>query len=688
MQTPAEILNNPDYVNANVETKQAIFDKHVANDPSFANANPETQAAIKTRFGLAVAPTAAPTEGMPTGQRQELTTGQKVYQAVRPYAEPTITALGAVGGGLVGAPLGPAGAVGGAGLGYGIAKQAMNVADVGMGMQAPAQGSDIVTQPLKNVLEGSTYEAGGRFVAPYLGKAFGAVMDLTQIPKQKAAEIARNALASDLPTVLNALRNAPANVTAAQATAGVTNPTWQALIERRLAADPKFTLTLKNMNEQDAVNELSKLAGGMTATDVRAAAAGAKDRLSALTTPMRDTALARANLGQSVAELEARAGSMSEQAAAEVQKVRELVNAGKVAEAAARLELIKKNLPVGFTQYTYKGQLGKMADEWASQAANASLDLGQGARFAQGAADSLRSVGIKPLNAPALVSKIEGMATAPEYAGNDIMSTAVKNVANDINKWTTSGGLIDAVALDAIRKNSVNAAIRQLNPGADATTQRNLAASVMSKLKPIIDDAIVGAGGTGYKEYLATYAKGAQKIAEQKLAGKALELFQTNKDAFVKLVEGNSPQEVEKILGPGSYNIAKDVSENTLTALRDQAAKVVRDANIKTQVAEGQDALKELLTQHISKLRLPSYINAYAATGNKALGILENKIGTKTMRILTEAFKTPQGAADLLNTLPAAERSKVLQLLSDPKKWSGSSIVNALTPDNQNALAE
>ena len=623
-------------------------------------------------------------EGMPAAPQQELTTGQKIYQAVRPYVEPTVTALGAVGGGLVGAPLGVPGAIGGAGLGYGMAKQAMTAADVGMGMRPAAQGLDIVAEPVKNVLEGATYEVGGRVVAPLFGKAAGAFMDLRQIPQQKAADIARNALAGDLPDVLNTLRSAPANMTAAQATANITNPTWQALIQSRLAADPKFTLTLKNMNEQDAVNELTKLAGGVTATDVRASVSGAKDRLNALTTPMRDTALARANLGQDVAELEARAGSLSEQAATEVANVRRLVNAGNVAEAAARLELIKKGLPVGFTQYTYKGQLGKMADEWATQAANASLDLGQGARFAQGAADSLRSVGIKPLNAPALVSKIQGLAAAPGYAGNDIMSTAVKNVADDIAKWTTSGGLIDAVALDAIRKNSVNAAIRQLNPGADATTQRNLAASVMSKLKPVIDDAIINAGGAGYKDYLATYAKGAQKIAEQKLAGKALDLFQTNKDAFVKLVEGNSPQEVEKILGPGSYNIAKDVSENTLNVLRDQATKVVREANIKTQVTEGQDALKELLTQHISKLRLPSYINVYAATGNRALGILENKIGTKTMRALTEAFKTPQGTADLLNTLPANERSKVLQLISDPSKWRGvgPSVVNALTPQD------
>lgn len=639
---------------------------------------------------LFAAPAPAPAaEGMPTAPRQELTTGQKMYQAARPYVAPTLEALGAAGGAVLGTPMGPLGTVGGAGLGYGIAKQGMTAADVAMGMQPAPQGSEIITQPLKNILEGATMETGGRVVAPLLGKAAGAVMDLRQMPQQKAAEIARNALASDLPSALNALRNAPAGTTAAQATAGITNPTWQALIERRLAADPKFTLTLKNMNEQDAVNELAKLAGGVSATDVKAATLEAKGRLGAVTTPMRDTALARANLGQDVADLEARAGSLSDQAASAVADVRRLVNAGNVAEAAARLELIKKGLPVGFTKYTYKGDLARMADEWSSQAANASLDLGQGARLAQGAADSLRSAGIKPLNAPELVTKIKSVADNPEFAGNDIMTAAVKNVADDIAKWTTSGGLIDARALDAIRKNSVNAAVRQLNPGADATTQRNLASSVLNKIKPIIDNAIEASGGAGYKDYLATYAKGAQQIAEKKLSGKALDLFKTNKDEFVRLVEGNSPDTVEKILGPGSYNIAKDVSENTLNVLRDQATKVVREANIKTQVAEGQDALKELLTQHLSKVRLPSYITAVAATTNKAIQILENKIGTKTMRTLTEALKTPQGAADLLNTLPANERNKVLQLISNPTKWSGvvPGAVNALSPDNQNALA-
>jgi hypothetical protein len=605
---------------------------------------------------------------------------------------------------MAGAPLGPLGVVGGAGLGYGIAKEITSGADRLVGVEPPRKNLAIAAEPVQNVLEGATMEAGGQVIAPLLSKAAGKVMDVFRSPELKAATIARASLQQDVPAVLNALRAAPANQTAAQATAGITNPTWQALIERRLAADPKFTLTLKNMNEQDAVNELAKIANGVTETEIRAAAKVKKDNITAITTPMRDTALARANLGKDVAALEARSADMSQQAAAEVQRVRDLVNAGKIAEAAARLDLVKKGLPVGFSEigkglpvgmakFTYPGQLAIMADEWATQAANGSLDLGQGARMAQGAADSLRSAGIKPLNAPALVTKIKSVATAPEFAGNDVMSTAVKNVADDIAKWTTSGGLIDAVALDAIRKNSVNAAIRQLNPGADATTQRNLAASVLTKLKPIINDAIESAGGVGYTDYLTKYSEGMASIAEQKLAGKALELFRTNKKGFVDLVEGNSPDQVEKILGPGSYNIAKDVSEKTLTVLREQAAKVTRDMNITGQAAEGREALVALLAQQQSGLRLPSFFSAKVTAANAAMDTLERKIGNKSMKILTEAFKTPQGAANLLQTLPAAESNRVLKFLSDPSSWmpgtgaaTVSNVRNALAPENQNAL--
>jgi hypothetical protein len=200
----------------------------------------------------------------------------------------------------------------------------------------------------------------------------------------------------------------------------------------------------------------------------------------------------------------------------------------------------------------------------------------------------------------------------------------------------------------------------------DATSQRNLAAGVLSRVKPVIDDAIEAAGGKGYREYLKQHAEMSQKIAEKQLTGEALRLWKTDKNAFVRLVQNESPEAVEKILGPGKYNIAVELAENTMNTLENEAAKVIRAANIKSQVEGGQDALKELMLQSMSKFRLPSYLSAVAATTNKGLNILESKIGTKTMATLTEALKTPEGAANLLDTLPAAERSRVLQLIADP----------------------
>ena len=654
---------------------------------------------------------AAPSE-IP-GARQDLSMGQKIYQAARPYVAPLVEAAGAIGGGLLGGTAGTfgagpvgtaAGGVAGAGLGYGIAKEAIEAADVAMGTKSPRQGAAQVVEPVRNILEGATFEAGGRVAGPLIAKGVGALADIRNIPKNKAASIARNALGPDLPEVLNALKASQGeNVSAAQATANINSPTWQALLDRVSKRDPRFLAALEKSQGEVSLNALAKLAGGTTAAETRGTVENAKNALNTITSPQRETALNRANLGKSVAGYENQAEQLAAQATGKVEDVRRLTRLGTQAEtASANVPVRAPNgerigMPLAPGRYTYPGELAKQADEWATQAANASLDLGQGARFAQGAADALRSVGIAPLEGESLVRSVKAIGTNPEFAGNDIVQGALKNVADDIAKWTSGGGIIDAKALDAIRKNSVNAAIQQLRPGMDATAQRNLAAGVLNDIKPVLIDAIEGAGGAGYREYLADYTKGMQKIAERKLTGEALKMWKTNKDEFVRLVTNESPETVEKILGTGKYNIASELVDSTMSTLKAEAEKVVRDANIKSQVSGGQDALKQLLLENMSKLRVPSYLSAVWSSTNKALNILENKIGAKTMKMLTEASKTPEGAAALLETLPAAERSRVLSLISDPSKWTSgakaavtgttSMGVNALAPDRYNTNA-
>ena len=221
-----EALRNAD-AQGNVEDARALA--QIAN--SMKQQKP-TSAPVQEPVAKAI-PTAPPS------------TSTNTYQTVRNIVAPTLEAAGAIGGGLLGTPLGPMGAVGGAGLGYGIAKEALNLGDVYFGGQQPRQGTDVFTQPISNVLEGATYEAGGRAVAPYLGSALQKVTEtgrglLTPLVKGvtesdigkrlglqnidevkafvkpqasaaevKAASIASQALGQDLPKVLSILKNAP-----------------------------------------------------------------------------------------------------------------------------------------------------------------------------------------------------------------------------------------------------------------------------------------------------------------------------------------------------------------------------------------------------------------------------------------------------------------------------------------------
>lgn len=52
MPSLLEVLNDPNYVNANEATKQAIFDKYSAQDDNYVNANDATKDAIRQRFGV------------------------------------------------------------------------------------------------------------------------------------------------------------------------------------------------------------------------------------------------------------------------------------------------------------------------------------------------------------------------------------------------------------------------------------------------------------------------------------------------------------------------------------------------------------------------------------------------------------------------------------------------------------
>jgi hypothetical protein len=500
---------------------------------------------------------------------------------------------------------------------------------------------------------GATIGGAVPFAGPALGYVGGKVANMRTMPQNRAASLAQQAAGADLKEVVNALRNAPPGVGVAQTLARFENPALQALVRDSLESTPEgaqYLSKLGTMTEKQAVNELAKIAGGVSAAETRATAELAKNNLNVITTPMREASLGRVNLGKFVAD-----------------------------EAASR----------------------EANDLAVLMGSGSEIDPARFVLQATGAEKALRSVGIKPLEGAPLANQIAAISKNPSFAGNDLVEGSVQRVAEDIARWTSSNGVIDANALEAIRKNAVNAAIAKLRPGTDATAQRNLAAGVMSNIKPLIDKAIEDAGGAGWREYLTTHAKGMQKIAEKKLTGEALALFKNNKNEFVRLVQNESPETVEKFLGPGNYNIALELADSTMDVLRKQATGHLDRVAASKQATEGQKALATLVSQNTSMLRFPNLINAWAAAGNKTISELEKRIGVKTTKTLSDAMQDPQTAANLLESIPASERNKIIQLLNNPSVLGlkGAAVtraaaipaapINALAPqsENQNALA-
>jgi hypothetical protein len=210
---------------------------------------------------LARARAAAESEsgGMPTARQPDFAqTSPNLYKGLvkaRELAGDTVEGVATAGGGILGlATGGPFGAVLGAGLGSGISKELLNMADVGLGLKPPRTGTQTIIDPAQNVAEGAFYEG----VAGPVIKGASKVFDIGKGGVLKAKNILTETLSGvDIPSVRNMLTK-QGDVTAGQALGDSTLPAFQALSERvsaRTVPAAKF-----KFETQDA-QEAARLAG-------------------------------------------------------------------------------------------------------------------------------------------------------------------------------------------------------------------------------------------------------------------------------------------------------------------------------------------------------------------------------------------------------------------------------------------
>jgi hypothetical protein len=550
----------------------------------------------------------------------------RLYQAAvkaRQLAGPTVEALTTIGGGALGSFLGPAGTVGGAGLGYGIGKEALEQADVALGLKAPRTVNELITEPARNVLTGATFEAGGRVVGPILEKGLGAlgqgatavagkVQDIRQLPRQLAGKIARETF--ETPANLEAGRNALRQAVAA----GETVTPGQALAQGKVVS-PTTQAMLEDIT--------TKIAPAAKVAKTTAQEAARQSTLKAITPEITDAV-----------KLRAQAADPLYKAADEA-----------VTTVDDTLKTIFDRMP--------KGTLDSAREIAKIEGKPFELTKVKGKPIAVNVGDTLTGQQMHYIKR-ALADKAYGPEAATGL-GQDAQR-AVKSLLDDY-----------------------------LGAFESKIPEYGQARQIYSEMSAPINQAQV------LKEMVSVL----QKPGGGERVGPFLNVLGRGEEAMLKRAGGR---------GAARYEALEEVlTPEQIAVVRNVAKELEANQAVKQQITVGQQRFSDLMKDYLPSFRLPNIFNIFATTANKILEVVGAKAGKKTMMELERAAQSAQSFDDLLATLPATERNRVLKVIRDPATWApltekvgkvlpesarggvAAGATNALAPEeqNQNALA-
>lgn len=151
---------------------------------------------------------------------------------------------------------------------------------------------------------------------------------------------------------------------------------------------------------------------------------------------------------------------------------------------------------------------------------------------------------------------------------------------------------------------------------------------------------------------------------------------------------------------PRFESLSEVLSSEQLAKVREITKQLETEAAIGQQISPGQQRASDLIKDELANHRIPNTLNTYATIANRVLDAVGLKVGRKTIQKLAESALSSNSFDELLATLPASERNKVLEAISNPSTWSkvGGAITravavpeapnNALAPANQNAMTQ
>lgn len=108
-----------------------------------------------------------------------------------------------------------------------------------------------------------------------------------------------------------------------------------------------------------------------------------------------------------------------------------------------------------------------------------------------------------------------------------------------------------------------------------------------------------------------------------------------------------------------------DVLTPEQLSIRDKVAKeLIRDKEMAVKASAGEGGLRGVFSADVGLPKLPSYLSVVASTTNKAIAVLENKIGRDTVAAIVEGMKNGANANELLAMVPASQKNNVMSWIA------------------------
>lgn len=121
---------------------------------------------------------------------------------------------------------------------------------------------------------------------------------------------------------------------------------------------------------------------------------------------------------------------------------------------------------------------------------------------------------------------------------------------------------------------------------------------------------------------------------------------------------------------PRFESLSEVLTPDQLAKVKEVAKQLETEAAIGAQITPGQQRAADLIKDELTNYRIPNPLNNLVTIANRFLETLGAKVGDKAIQKLANAALSAKSFDELLATLPANERGKLLQAISDPATWA------------------